>query len=171
MPETQPLLIRFGGFELDEANAQLKRHTQVLDVAPRAFSVLCELARRPGQLVTKDALLDAVWGHRHVSESVLKSAVMQLRAAFEDDAKTPRFIETASRRGYRFIASTEPGLGVVSSSRTNGGSATLAAGVPAVDCLDACAVAWSARRIVEGRASSVGSDVRDARGRPMRIEW
>jgi predicted RNase H-like nuclease len=45
------------------------------------------------------------------------------------------------------------------------------AGVPAVDCLDACAVAWSARRIVEGRASSVGSDVRDARGRPMRIEW
>jgi len=45
------------------------------------------------------------------------------------------------------------------------------AGVPAVDCLDACAVAWSARRIAEGRASSVGSDVRDARGRPMRIEW
>lgn len=133
MPETQPLLIRFGGFELDEANAQLKRHTQVLDVAPRAFSVLCELARRPGQLVTKDALLDAVWGHRHVSESVLKSAVMQLRAAFEDDAKTPRFIETASRRGYRFIAATQPGLGFISSSRTNGGSATVAAGVPAVD--------------------------------------
>ena len=45
------------------------------------------------------------------------------------------------------------------------------AGVPAVDCLDACAVAWSARRIAEGTASCVGGDERDARGRPMRIEW
>jgi predicted RNase H-like nuclease len=44
-------------------------------------------------------------------------------------------------------------------------------GVPAVDCLDACAVAWSARRIAEGSASSVGDDGRDARDRPMRIEW
>jgi predicted RNase H-like nuclease len=45
------------------------------------------------------------------------------------------------------------------------------AGVPAVDCLDACAVAWSARRIAEGSASSVGGDERDARGRPLRIAW
>jgi predicted RNase H-like nuclease len=44
-------------------------------------------------------------------------------------------------------------------------------GVPAVDCLDACAAAWSARRIAAGSASSVGGDERDARGRPMRIEW
>ena len=44
-------------------------------------------------------------------------------------------------------------------------------GVPVVDCLDACAVAWSARRIADGSASSVGGDGRDARGRPMRIEW
>ena len=44
-------------------------------------------------------------------------------------------------------------------------------GVPAVDCLDACAVAWSARRIADGTASSVGGDARDARGRPMRIWW
>jgi predicted RNase H-like nuclease len=45
------------------------------------------------------------------------------------------------------------------------------AGVPAVDCLDACAVAWSARRIAEGSASSVGDDVRDARGRSIQISW
>ncbi|MGY1603134.1 DUF429 domain-containing protein [Geodermatophilus sp. SYSU D00815] len=44
-------------------------------------------------------------------------------------------------------------------------------GVPAVDCLDACAAAWSARRIAQGTASSVGGDERDARGRPMRIAW
>jgi predicted RNase H-like nuclease len=45
------------------------------------------------------------------------------------------------------------------------------AGVPAVDCLDACAAAWSAQRTAAGAASSVGSDERDARGRPMRIAW
>ncbi len=86
----------------------------MLEVPPRAFSVLCELARRPGQLVTKDALLDAVWGHRHVTESVLKSAISQLRAALDDDAKRPRLIETASRRGYRFIAAAGPAARVSS---------------------------------------------------------
>jgi hypothetical protein len=44
-------------------------------------------------------------------------------------------------------------------------------GVPAVDCLDACAVAWSARRIADGAAEEVGDDARDARGRPMRISF
>jgi predicted RNase H-like nuclease len=43
--------------------------------------------------------------------------------------------------------------------------------VPAVDALDACAAAWSARRIADGSAASVGDDARDARGRPMRISW
>lgn len=125
MRETQPLLIRFGGFELDEANARLKRSTGVVELPPRAFSVLCELARRPGQLVTKDALLDAVWGHRHVSESVLKSAVRQLRAALDDDAKAPQFIETASRRGYRFIAAALPAEGTRDATRMTGRSAAL----------------------------------------------
>jgi DNA-binding winged helix-turn-helix (wHTH) protein len=55
-------------------------------------------------LVTKNALLDAVWGHRFVTESVLKSAVSEVRAALGDDPKQPRYIETVSRRGYRFIA-------------------------------------------------------------------
>jgi len=45
------------------------------------------------------------------------------------------------------------------------------AGAPAVDVLDACAVAWSAQRIADGKAESVGDDRRDARGRPMRITW
>ena len=71
---------------------------------PRAFQVLCELARHPGQLVTKDALLDAVWGHRHINESALKNVVNQLRQALGDDARESRYVQTAPRRGYRFIA-------------------------------------------------------------------
>jgi DNA-binding winged helix-turn-helix (wHTH) protein len=44
-----------------------------------------------------------VWGHQHVSESVLKTVISQVRSALEDDASRPRFVETASRLGYRFI--------------------------------------------------------------------
>ncbi|SFL92019.1 AAA family ATPase [Variovorax sp. OV329] len=102
-PAADPLLLSFGPFELDEANARLSREGRALAVAPRPFAVLCCLARRPGQLVTKDALLDAVWGHHWVSESVLKTTISDLRTILGDDARQPRFIETAARRGYRFI--------------------------------------------------------------------
>jgi DNA-binding winged helix-turn-helix (wHTH) protein len=103
-PKAQPVRLRFDGFELDEADARLTRAGQPVPLAPRPFAVLCTLARSPHKLVTKDALLDSVWGHRFVTESVLKSAISEVRAALGDDPKRPRYIETASRRGYRFIA-------------------------------------------------------------------
>jgi DNA-binding winged helix-turn-helix (wHTH) protein len=96
--------LRFDRFELDEAEARLTCAGAPVALAPKPFAVLCALARTPGRLVTKNALLDLVWGHRFVTESVLKSAVSELRAALDDDPKQPRYIETVSRRGYRFIA-------------------------------------------------------------------
>ena len=99
------LRLRFDRFELDEADARLTRAGQPVPLAPKPFAVLCALARTPRTLVTKTALLDSVWGHRFVTESVLKSTISELRAALEDDPKKPRYIETVSRRGYRFIAS------------------------------------------------------------------
>lgn len=96
--------VRFDAFELDEANARLTCDGRRLALAPKAFGVLCALTRNSGQLMTKAALLDAVWGHRHVSESVLKTTISELRAVLSDHPKHPRYIETASRFGYRFIA-------------------------------------------------------------------
>ena len=90
-------------FELDEADARLTCAGEPVALAPKPFAVLCVLARTPQRLVTKNALLDAVWGHRFVTESVLKSAISEVRAALGDDPKRPRYIETVSRRGYRFI--------------------------------------------------------------------
>jgi len=98
--------VRFGAFELDEANALLLRNGKAVTLAPKPFAVLCALARTPGSLVTKNAMLDLVWGHRFVTESVLKTAISEVRAALGDDPKEPRYIETVSRRGYRFIAAT-----------------------------------------------------------------
>ncbi|MDH4558116.1 transcriptional regulator [Pseudomonas sp. BN417] len=107
--QPSPVQIRFVDFELDEANACLLRHGKAVALAPTPFMLLCVLARQPGSLLSKDALLDAVWGHRHVSDSVLKTAISELRTALGDDPKQPRFIETVSRRGYRFIAALSPG--------------------------------------------------------------
>ena len=98
--------LRFDRFELDEAEARLTCDGEPIALAPRPFAVLCALARTPGSLVTKNALLDLVWGHRFVTESVLKTAISEVRAALDDDPKQPRYIETVSRRGYRFIAAT-----------------------------------------------------------------
>jgi DNA-binding winged helix-turn-helix (wHTH) protein len=98
--------VRFGVFELDEADARLLRDGTVLALAPRPFGLLCALARRPGSLLTKNTLLDDVWGHQFVSESVLKTAISDVRMVLDDHPREPRFIETVSRRGYRFIAPT-----------------------------------------------------------------
>jgi DNA-binding winged helix-turn-helix (wHTH) protein/tetratricopeptide (TPR) repeat protein len=99
---------RFDRFELDEANATLTCDGKPIALPPTPFAVLCALVRQQGGLVTKNGLLDEVWGHRFVTESVLKTVIGKLRTALQDDAKHPRFIETVSRRGYRFIASTVP---------------------------------------------------------------
>ena len=101
-----PVCVRFGAFQLDEANARLSRDGTAITLAPRPFGLLCALARRPGSLLTKNELLDDVWGHQFVSESVLKTAISDLRTVLDDHPREPRFIETVSRRGYRFIAST-----------------------------------------------------------------
>lgn len=95
--------LSFDGFELDELDARLTCEGHSVPIPPRPFAVLCALARRPGHLLTKGDLLDAVWGHRYVTDSVLKSAVSDVRAALQDDPRQPRYIETVSRRGYRFI--------------------------------------------------------------------
>ena len=101
-----PVRVRFDAFDLDEPNALLLRNGKAVALRPKPFEVLCALARTPGGLVTKNALLDMVWGHCFVTESALKSAISEVRAALDDDPKQPRYIETVSRRGYRFIAAT-----------------------------------------------------------------
>jgi DNA-binding winged helix-turn-helix (wHTH) protein len=101
---SNPVHLRFDLFELDEANARLLRDGRAVAVAPTPFSLLCVLARQPGALLVKDALLDAVWGHQFVTESVLKTAISDLRTVLGDNPRQPRFIETVPRRGYRFIA-------------------------------------------------------------------
>src|SRR5580700_1114113 len=94
----------FAPFRLDALNAQLWRGDQQITLRRKTFDVLLYLVDHPAQLVTKAALLDAVWAGVTVSDSMPAICVKELRKALEDEAKTPRFIETVHGRGYRFVA-------------------------------------------------------------------
>ena len=70
----------------------------------RAMETLAFLARRAGQVVTKEALIEAVWGRLAVSDHSVAMVISQLRRAFDDDVRAPKFIETITKRGYRLVA-------------------------------------------------------------------
>ena len=101
--EGQPSLV-FGPFRLDPHDERLWRGHEVIPLSPKAFAVLCRLVTHAGQLVSKAALLEAVWPETAVSEAVLTVAIRRLRRGLGDRARTPQFIETVHSRGYRFIA-------------------------------------------------------------------
>jgi len=96
--------ILFGRFRLDLTNECLWQGTRAIPLRPKAFAVLKLLVERQGLLVTKQQVLDAVWPDTFVGDAVLKDSIRQLREALHDDAAEPLYIETAHRRGYRFIA-------------------------------------------------------------------
>ena len=102
-PADEPAIV-FGPFRLEIADATLWHGSQSLPLTPKAFSVLQCLVQRPGRLVTKDELYNAVWPGVFVGDAALKVCILEIRRVLGDDAKAPRFIETVHRRGYRFIA-------------------------------------------------------------------
>ena len=92
-----------GGMRIDPANRRLSRGDTHVAVEPKAFAVLAILLERADDLVTRDELLDLVWGHRYVTPATLSRVMAQLRRAFDDDAEHPRTIQTVHGAGYRFI--------------------------------------------------------------------
>src|SRR5215471_11304826 len=100
----QPTIeIAFGRFRLDLTNECLWHGTRAISLRPKAFAVLKLLIENPGQLLTKQQVLDTVWPGTFVGDAVLKDNIRQLREALDDHAGSPMYIETAHRRGYRFI--------------------------------------------------------------------
>ena len=96
---TGPHLIDFPPFQLDLRGGMLRRETASVPLRPKTFAVLQHLAERPGELVSKQALLDAVWGDVAATEEVVRLSIFELRAALGDDRTAPCFIETVPRRG------------------------------------------------------------------------
>ena len=110
LPAHSPPVIRFGAFELDAANGELRKAGIPLKLHPQPFRVLLLLAERPGQIVPREEIQRCLWGDNTFVdfEVGINFCVKQIRAALADDAEKPRYIETLPRRGYRFIAAVAP---------------------------------------------------------------
>ena len=97
-------MITFGPYRIDPASGRLLRANANVPVRRKTFALLEYLVSRPGRLLSRDELLDAVWPGTHVTPSVLAGCIRELRRALGDHARAAKFIETAYGRGYRFIA-------------------------------------------------------------------
>ena len=90
-------------WRVDWANECVWHGEAMVRLPPKVFAVLRLLVAQAGQLVTKEALLEAVWPEAVVSDAVLTSCMGELRKVLGETAQAPRFIQTVHRRGYRFI--------------------------------------------------------------------
>src|SRR5580658_9470837 len=101
--------IRFASYELDLQAGVLRKDGIRIRCQEQPLQVLAALAERPGELVTREELRQRVWPKDTFVDfdHALNTAIKKIRAALNDDADSPRYIETVPRRGYRFVAAVE----------------------------------------------------------------
>lgn len=101
----EPVRLRFGRFELDLVQQELRKDGARVRLQPQPFKLLALLAHRSGDLVTREELRRALWGeHTFVDfEQGLGFCVRQVRSALGDAARAPVYVETLPRRGFRFL--------------------------------------------------------------------
>ena len=99
---------RIGEWSVEPALDALRRGGETVRLEPKAMELLVVLASRPGQVVSREELLSAVWPGVVVGDEALSQVVTKLRKALGDDARVPTYIETISKRGYRLIARVQP---------------------------------------------------------------
>jgi len=98
---------RFDDFVVDPETWRLSQGGQEIHLKPGVLELLIYLIANRGRLVTRQELMDTVWGDTVISESALTKAVARLRKALGDDSATHRYLETVRSRGYRFVANVE----------------------------------------------------------------
>ena len=112
-------LYRFAEFVLDRGRRTLSRADSPISLTPKAFDVLLFLAQNPNRLVTKEELLEAVWGDTFVEEGNLTQYISHLRKALEDNSEDTRLIVTIARKGYQFTARVTVAEAADSAKRCN----------------------------------------------------
>ena len=101
-PPVEPV-ITAGDLEIDPAGFRARRNGEDVPLTATEFRLLLELARRPGQVFTRELLLERVWNYDYLGDSRLVDvAVQRLRSKIEDDPREPRHILTVRGVGYRF---------------------------------------------------------------------
>lgn len=104
-PGGEPESFRFGDVVVDFRSRQVTKRRREVELTPREFQLLKFLIEHRGQVLTRDQLLDAVWGYESIPVTrTVDTHVAKLRRGLEDDPGDPRFIVTVHRVGYRFNA-------------------------------------------------------------------
>ena len=93
----------FGDYVLDPDRRELTRGAEAIAIGPQVFDLLVYLVQNREHVVSKDDLLDAVWGGRIVSESTLTSHINAVRKAIGDSGEEQRLVRTVARKGFRFV--------------------------------------------------------------------
>ena len=103
-----PHRVRFGTFEVDLATGELWKSGRKLKLTGQPFSVLAILLERPGEVISREQFQRRLWPDTFVDvDHNLNTAINKIRETLADSKERPRFVETLSRRGYRFIAPIE----------------------------------------------------------------
>ncbi len=110
MDQPDPTRLAFDDVVIDFAGRRVLRGGQLQALEPKAFGVLALLVQSPGRVFPRDDILDAVWGHRHVTPGVLNRVMTLLRHALGEDAHTARYLQTLHGVGYRFDLPTGTAL-------------------------------------------------------------
>ena len=103
------MIYRFGDYELDTGLYELREAGKPQRLEPQVFDVLAFLVENRDRLVTKDELLEKVWGDKYISEAALNSRLMAARKAIGDSGREQRLIRTQHARGFRFVGEVELG--------------------------------------------------------------
>jgi TolB-like protein/Tfp pilus assembly protein PilF len=101
--------VRFGAFTVDLHSGELYKQGRKIKLQQKPFQILAALLDRPGEVVTREEMRQQIWPPDTFVDfdHSLKTAISKIREALEDSAEKPRYLETLSRRGYRFIAAVE----------------------------------------------------------------
>jgi DNA-binding winged helix-turn-helix (wHTH) protein/Tol biopolymer transport system component len=110
---------RFGVFEVDPRSGELRKAGSRIKLQDQPFKVLLALLERPGEVVTRDELRARIWPDDSFGafDHGVNVAIAKLRSALDDSADSPRYVETLHRRGYRFIAAVEGGIGAIGATQ------------------------------------------------------
>jgi DNA-binding winged helix-turn-helix (wHTH) protein/TolB-like protein len=100
------VLHKFGTFEFDSDSGELRRNGRAVSIEPQPAKALALLLSKPGEIVTREELRDAVWGaDTHVDfDRGIAYCLSQIRSALGDAADNPRFVQTIPKRGFKFVA-------------------------------------------------------------------
>src|SRR3954464_12531626 len=104
------MLVRFGSYELDKDRRELRLGNVPVHVEPQVLDLLLYLVANRNHVVSKDEMVEAVWGGRIVSDVTLNSRINAARRAVGDDGKTQALIRTVPRRGFRFVGEIIDGV-------------------------------------------------------------